>query len=62
MNVATYSDIVNKHLAIAVIKHGKTIYQQEQGVGMGTKCSKEDAEDYIDDVDYHQTETLVKSK
>ena len=62
VNVATYSDIIDKHLSIAVIKHGKTIYRQEQGVGMGTKCSKEDAEDYIDDVDYRRTKTLVDSK
>ena len=58
----TYSDIVDKHLAIAFIKHRKTIYRQELGVGMGTKCSKEDAEDFIDDADYRRTEALVNDK
>ena len=56
INVPTYSDIIDKHLAIAFIKHGKTIQRQELGVGMGTKCSKEDAEDFIDDADYRRTE------
>ena len=29
---------------------------------MGTKCSKEDAEDFIDDADYRRTEALVNNK
>ena len=62
IDVPTYSNMIDKHLVIAFIKHGQTIYRQEKGVGMGTKCSKEDAKDFIDDVDYCCTETLVNKK
>ena len=39
-----YEHLIRQHLCVSLIKYGDKLYRQIDGVGIGTQCSKEDAE------------------